>query len=525
MFSLLPSLSDDRVYSRRWPALFVLSMALLMVVAANTSLTVAVTDIQQKLHATTSQTRWILDAYPLTVASLLLFFGAAGDRYGRRLALNLGLAGFGAASVFAALSTTPEEVIAARVLLGISGALIMPATLAFVRVLFPPSERTTAITIWSASSGLAVTLGPLASGALIGPLGWQAVFWLNVPIAVILLTLSALTIPASRNESAGRLDVLGALLATAVFAPLTYGIIEGPTYGWLSAQVLGGFAIATIALVLFVAWERHVTNPMLDLAWFGNRGFRMGAGLLALGFTVLVGIVYISVLFLQQHQLQGALRTGIELLPLGVGILAGAATNGPVVRRFGIRVPVFSGLLMLTVGSAVLALEHSGYLPVAISLAIIGLGAGAWLPNLADAVLNGTPLQASGVAGATGDAAVELGSALGIALLGSVLTSGYHSRLPATISHLPAEAHAAVSDSLVGAHAVAAKLPAAEAHRLVSTADSAFVHGLTLAAIVATGVALVSTLLAIRMPRHATAPVAEAGDIDPRAVIDPSAAA
>ena len=289
-----------------------------------------------------------------------------------------------------------------------------------------------------------MTVGPLAAGALIGPLGWQAIFWLNVPIAAMLLILSAFTIPASRNESAPRLDVLGALLATAVFAPLTYGIIEGPTYGWLSAHVLGAFAIATIALALFVAWERHVAAPMLDLAWFSHRRLRLGAGLLALGFTAMIGIVYISVLFLQQHQLHGALRTGTELLPLGAGILAGAAINGPVVGRFGIRLPVLTGLLMLAAGSAVLAIAHSGYLPVAISLGVIGLGAGLWLPNLADAVLNGTPLQASGVAGATGDAAVELGSALGIALLGSVLTSSYHSRLPATISQLPAAAHSAV---------------------------------------------------------------------------------
>jgi len=525
MFPLLPKLSNDGAYPRRWPALFVLSMALVMVVAANTSLTVAVTDIQQKLPAMTSQTRWILDAYPLTVASLLLFFGAVGDRFGRRLALNLGLLGFGAASVFAALSTTPEEVIAARALMGVSGALIMPATLAFVRVLFPPRERTTALTIWSASSGVAVTVGPLAAGALIGPLGWQAVFWLNVPIAIVLLILSALTIPASRNQSAPRLDVLGALLATAVFAPLTYGIIEAPTYGWLSAHTLGAFAIATLALGLFVAWERHVAAPMLDLAWFSHRSFRMGAGLLALGFTVMVGITYISVLFLQQHQLHGPLRTGIELLPLGAGILAGAATNGPVVGRFGIRLPILSGLLMLAAGSALLALAHSGYLPVAVSLAIIGLGAGAWLPNLADAVLNGTPLQASGVAGATGDAAVELGSALGIALLGSVLTSGYHSRLPAAISQLPAAAHSAISDGLLGAHAVAAKLPALQGHRLVSAASSAFVHGLTLAAIVAAGIALTAALLAIRMPRHAAAAGAETDHIDARAVADLPAAA
>ena len=230
-------------------------------------------------------------------------------------------------------------------------------------------------------------------------------------------------------------------------------------------------------------------------------------------------------LFLQQHQLHGALRTGTEPLPLGVGILAGAAINDPVVGRFGIRLPVLTGLLMLSAGSAVLAIAHSGYLPLAISLAVIGLGAGLWLPNLADAVLNGTLLQASGVAGATGDAAVELGSALGIALLGSVLTSGYHSRLPATISQLPAAAHSAVSDSLLGAHAVATELPALQAHRLVSTAGSAFVHGLTLGALVAAAVALASALFATRMPRHVTATGAETGHIDAHAVMDLPAAA
>jgi MFS family permease len=475
-----------------------------------------VTDIQQKLHAVTSQTRWILDAYPLAVASLLLLFGAAGDRYGRRLALNLGLLGFGVGSVLGALSTTPGEVIASRALLGLAGALIMPATLAFVRVLFPPSERKVAFTIWSASSGVALAIGPLVSGALVGPLGWQAVFWLNVPMAALLLILGAFTIPASRNESAPRIDVLGALLATAVFAPLTYGIIEGPTYGWLSAHVLGAFAIATIALASFIAWERHVAAPMLDLAWFGDRGFRMGAGLTVLGFTVVVGILYVSVLFLQQHELHGALRTGAELLPLGVGILAGAAANGPIVARFGIRLPVITGLLMLAAGSAVLALEHSGYLPVATSLAVIGLGTGAFLPNLTEAVMNGAPPQAGGVAGATADVAVELGSALGIAILGSVLTSGYHSKLPAAITQLPAAAHNAVTDSLLGAHVVAAKLPALQGHALVRSASNAFAHGLTAAAIVAAGVALATALLAIRMPRHATAAAAEPVDINAR---------
>lgn len=510
MFAPPLTTTDNRPYSRRWLALIVLSTALLMIVAANTSLTVAVTDIQEKLSATTSQSRWILDAYPLAVASLLLFFGAVGDRYGRRKALGLGLIGFAAASLLGALSTAPEQLIASRALLGVAGALIMPATLAYVRVLFPPRERKAAFAIWSGSSGVALAVGPLVSGALVSPLGWEAVFWLNVPMAAALLILGAFAIPASRNESAPRIDVPGALLSVAALAPLTYGIIEGHDKGWLSATVLGAFVIATGALAAFVAWERHTRSPMLDLSWFRNRGFRMGAGLTVLGFTVVVGILYVSVLFLQQHELHGALRTGVELLPLGAGILAGAVLNGPIVARFGIRLPVVTGLLLVAAGSAVLGLDQSGYVPVAVSLGLVGLGTGLFLPNATEAVMNGAPQNAGGVAGATADAAVELGAALGIAVLGSVLSTGYDNRLGEAASQLPPEAHNAVNDSLFGAHAVAARLPVEQAHALLATAGDAFTHGLGLAAIVAAGIALATALLAVPMPRRLGGPAADA---------------
>jgi EmrB/QacA subfamily drug resistance transporter len=504
---LAPSLTaaDDRPYPRRWAALIVLSVALLMIVAANTSLTVAVTDVQQKLGATTSQTRWILDAYALAVASLLLLFGGVGDRYGRRLTLNVGLIGFAAAAAWGALSTTATELIAARTLLGVAGALIMPATLAYVRVLFPPQERKAAFAIWSGSSGAALALGPLGAGALVSPLGWQAVFWVDVPLAVGLLILGAFTVPASRNESAPRIDVVGAVLSTAVLAPLMYGIIEGHDKGWLSSMVLGAFGIALVALAAFVAWERHTPSPMLDLTWFRAPAFRMGAGLSVLGFTVVVGVLYVAVLFLQQHELHGAFRTGAELLPLGVGVLAGAAVNGPAVRRFGLRLPVVVGLVLLAGGCTVVGLDQSGYLPLAVALALVGLGAGAFLPTLTEAVMNGAPDEAGGVAGATADAAVELGAALGIAVLGSVLTTGYDDRLPGTIANLPAAAHSAVHDSLYGAHVVAGHLPADQAHALTQAANHAFLHGLSLAGIVGAGIALVAAALAIRMPRHASA--------------------
>lgn len=496
--------NEQGPYPRRKAALGVLCAAIALIVAANTSLMVAITTIQQHLNASAAQTRWILDAYPIAVASLLLLFGTVGDRFGRRQALTLGLAGFGAASLFGALATSPTAVIAARALLGVCGALIMPATLAYVRVLFPPEERKLAMRLWSASSGVALAAGPLVAGALVSPLGWQGIFWFNIPVSLLLLGAALAWVPASRNPLAPRIDVVGALLATAVFAPLTYGVIEAPTYGWTSLRILVAIAIAVVALASFVAWEIRVDSPMLDLSWFRSRGFAMGAALIALGFTAAVGVTYLVVLFLQQYELRDALRTGIEGLPLGVGMLAGAALNGPIVTRHGLRRPVVAGLVVLAAGCLLLALSHSSYAPIGISLGVVGLGTGLFLPSLTEEVMHGAPHGSGGVAGATADVAVELGAALGIAVLGSVLTSGYHSQLPRAILLLPVAARSAVRDSLYGAHLVAARLPAGPAHEVVSSAGTAFLHGVTLAGFVGAGIALITAAVAIGLPRHPT---------------------
>jgi MFS family permease len=523
---LAPPLSAlaDRPYPRRWAALGVLSAALMLIVAANTALSVAVTDIQQDLAATSTETRWVLDAYPLAVAGLLLFFGAVGDRYGRRATLNTGLVGFAAASVMGALATTPGQLIAARAVLGVAGALIMPATLAYVRVLFPPHERRTAFTIWSGSSGLALVLGPLGAGALVEPLGWQAVLWAQIPIALLALAAGALTVPASRNDAAPRIDIPGALLSAAVLGPLTGAIIEGPDQGWLSAVVLGLFGASVLALAAFIAWERHTPAPMLDLSWFEAPGFRIGAALTVLGFTVAVGMMYVSILFLQQHELHGALRTGLELLPSGVGVVLGSGLNHPLVHRFGARVPTVIGLVTMAVGALVMAVDHSGYAPIGLALGIVGLGTGLFIPNVTESVMNGAPHHAGGVAGATADVAVELGAALGVAIFGSVLTSGYDSRLGHAVDRLPGPAHEAVTDSLYGAHVVAGQLPPAVGHALTGLADTAFLHGIVVAAIVGVGLALGTAILALRLPHDATVSAHDPEDLSGVAVLaDPVA--
>ncbi|MBV8219163.1 MAG: MFS transporter [Solirubrobacterales bacterium] len=496
-----------------------LSAALTMVIAANTSMVDAIPNITAHLHPTSTETDWMVDAYPLAVASLLLFFGTVGDRYGRRLALAVGLAIFGGASLFGAEATSTNGVIAARALMGVGGAFIMPATLAYIKLLFPPGERKKAFAIWSGSSGVGLVGGPLVAGALMSPIGWQGSFWVNVALCALLLVGAALTVPASRNQAAPRIDIGGALLAIVTLAPLVYATIEASQYGWTSSRVLGAFGVAILGLLAFCAWELRVPSPMLDLGWFRARAFRMGAGLTVLGFTAGVGILYATCELLQQYMFHGALRVGVEMLPMGLGIAAGAVANGQLIRRFGLRWPMVLGLAIAAAGAGVLVGWHTHYDTVAIAIAIMGFGVGIFLPSLTEEVMNGAPHEAGGVAGATADASVELGAAIGVAVIGTIISSRYHSKLPAAIHRLPHKAYQAVHDSLYGAHAVAAKLPASQGHALIHSANHAWLQGFRFAAIVAAGIFATSALLATRLPLQP----AEADATDDPQVIDQAA--
>jgi len=493
--------TDGSPYPLRWAALAVLSLALTMVIAANTSLVDAIVNIQKDLHPSTTNQDWIIDAYPLAVGSLLLFFGTVGDRYGRRLALCTGLVIFAVASVFGVMANSPNQLIGARALLGVGGAFIMPATLAYVRLLFPKHERKKAFAIWSGSSGLGLVGGPLVAGALMNPIGWQGTFWVNLAFCAALLTGALLTVPPSRNPAARRIDVLGALLAVATVAPLIYATVEASAYGWTSSRVLGGIGASIIGLGFFCAWELHTGSPMLDIRWFRSRPFRIGAALIVLGFTAGIGILYASALFIEEYLLHGALRTGVEMLPLGFGIVAGAAINGRVIPRFGLRWPIVGSMLLAAAGAAVLIIWHTSYTADGIALAIMGLGVGFFLPSLTEEVMNGAPPEAGGVAGATADVAVEIGAALGVGISSSLIASGYHSKLPEQAHRLPNRAYEAVHDSLFGAHAVAGKLPPDKAHALISGANTAWLHGFKMGAIAVTGMFLLTALLATRLPK------------------------
>jgi EmrB/QacA subfamily drug resistance transporter len=492
----------EDLYSRRWWALPVLSGSLLLVVMSNTSLNVALRDIQRALNPTSTELQWVLDMYPLVLAVLLLLCGAAGDRYGRRGALLTGLALFALVSMLGAYADTVGQLIAARAALGVAGALVMPATLALVRVMFPPAERARALAVWASSSGVALAAGPLLSGLVLEHFWWGSALLVNVPLAVVLLLAAAVLVPPSRNPSAPRLDVVGAALGGASMGGLVYAVIEGPARGWTSTPVLTGAAIAVFGLLLFLVVEQRITDPMVELRWFADRRFGLGAATALLLFVTLVGALYVVSLYLQLYQGRDALDTGLRLLPMSAALLAGAGLCQLLVRVGGHRAAITLGLLLAAGGTALLSTLDATSTDTLLFAAtvLVGLGAGTATPAATEAVMDNAPAERSGVSAATADVAVEVGAALGVAVIGSVLASRYSAALPAAVlDPLPPPVRSAVEDSLGAALGVAAQA-GPDGGLLATAARAAFLDGFTTAALVACAVAVAAALIALAMP-------------------------
>ncbi|MGW4204491.1 MFS transporter [Streptomyces sp. NPDC004726] len=500
-------------HPRRWVGLGVLALSLFLVVTANLALTVALREVAIEMKATSSELQWMLDAYPLTVAALLFALGAAGDKFGRRAALMWGLAGFAVFSVLGGISDTPGQMIAARAGLGVSGALIMPATLGLVRATFhDDGERKRALALWGAAAGLGLAGGPLLSGSLVEPFGWEASFYLNVPVAVVLLLITVPLLPASRARDAGRLDLRGVLLSCLVLGGLVYGVIEGPVKGWLSAEVLGAWTLSLVSLVCFIVVERRVSDPMIDLAWFTNRFFAAGAGFAVLIFTVVIGMIYLVSLFALQFMGYDALETGLRLLPAGAALIVGVPVGERVYHRAGPRLPITFGAALAACGAYVLTtVDISGDdTKVMVAGVLFGLGAGVAIPAMTDSVMANAPADRGGVVGGTFDAAIEVGAALGIAIFGSVLNTVYADKLPERITAgLPPGAREAAQDSLGAAMEVAANIPDPTAGQLIQTARSAFVDGYTSAAYGVLFTAAVTTVLAVVLVPKRAQPAAD----------------
>ncbi|MFI2237670.1 MFS transporter [Streptomyces chrestomyceticus] len=425
-----PVHETDRPYTKRWWALGVLCLSLLIIVMANTSLTVAAPDMTADLGLSSSDLQWVIDAYTVPYAALMLMLGAVGDKYSRRGALVLGLLVFAGGSVAGALVDSSGGVIAARAVMGVGAAMIMPATLSLLAATFPRRERALAITIWTATAGLAIAVGPLVAGALLEDHGWSSSFLINVPVAALGIIGALLVVPASKAGHSDRLDYVGGLLSVVWVGSLIYMLIQGPHFGW-DARAVGAAIAAGLGLVLFVVWELRHPRPVLDVRRFAHRGFA-GANLaVALFFLAVFGAFYYLTQHLQFVLGYSPLDTGIRMLPLAGAVFVGAALTGFLTPRLGMKVTVTTGMVGGTVALALLTQVDAGssYGDFLAPLIVLGLAIGLSLSPCTDAIMGAFPEDQLGVGGAVNDTSIELGGSLGIAVLGSVLASAYSSKL------------------------------------------------------------------------------------------------
>lgn len=498
-------MNAELVHRRRWWILAVLSLCLLVISLDNTILNVALPSIQRELGATSGELQWIVDAYVLVFAGLLLTAGSLGDRFGRRRALLFGLTVFGIGSLLSAMAGSPSALIASRALMGVGGAFVMPITLSVLTNVFEGGERAKAIGIWTAVAGLGVALGPVSGGFLLEHFAWSSVFLVNVPIVALGIVGGLVLVPESRDPSQAALDPVGAGLSIGALTTLLWAIIEAPDRGWGSGGVLVAIGAALVLGVLFVRWELRCASPMLDVRLFRNGAFSGASGAIALAFFAMFGLIFFLTQYLQDVLDYTALEAGVRTLPVAAGLVVGGPLSAKIAARTGARPVVAFGLL--TVASALGLMSFvdvgSGYALVGVSLAILGAGIGAAMAPATESIMSTLPLSHAGVGSAMNDTMRLVGGSLGVAVLGSLLSSSYNSGVSDATGSLPAGAADAASNSLAGASAVAERIGGAAGGALSRAADAAFVSAMGDALVVASGIALVGALLAIVvMPRR-----------------------
>src|SRR3954469_5261012 len=485
----------------------ILASLLLAAFAINldtTIVNVALPSLVRELHATTSQLQWIVDAYSLVFAALLLAAGSTSDRLGRKGMLLAGLTVLGLASVAGGLTSTPGQLIAARCVMGLGAAMIFPATLSLISNVFTErSERALAIGLWGASVGAAYALGPLAGGWLLEHFSWTSIFFAMAPVAALGAALIALTVPTSRDPQAPNTDRLGVLLSTAGVGLLTYTIIEAPSQGWGSARTGVGFALAATLLGAFISWQRRASEPLLDIRLFRNLRFTAASGSVTMVFFALAGFIFMMTQYFQFLKGYGPLSTGLHLLPVASSVAITSVLGTKLAVRYGTKLVVVSGLLFLVGFFAWVRTFSAGtsYLEIAASMVVGGTGTGFTSAPATEAIMGVVPRAKAGVGSAVNDASRLLGATLGVAVIGSVYNSLFTSRLTASLpAAVPAPAAQAAHDSIGAAFEVAHRTtiaghPAMGAH-VHDIASSAFFSGWSGGCLVAAGVSVAAAIMA-----------------------------
>ncbi|WP_405891801.1 MFS transporter [Streptomyces sp. NBC_01527] len=504
--------------ANRWVVLVVLCLSLLLVALDATVLHVAVPAVTEDLRPSAVGLLWIVDAYPLVCASLLILFGTLGDRVGRRRILLLGYALFAVASAVAAMADSPGVLIAARALLGVGGAMIMPATLSILRQVFPDRrERAVAIGVWTAVAAVGAATGPVIGGFLVEHFWWGSVFLINIPLMALILPIGRLLLPESRGSDDGPWDVFGALMAAAGVLGVVLGVKRAGTgEGVFVLATLVPLFLGGALIVAFVRRQKRRTHPLIDIGMFARPAFSTAVGCIVLAMLALVGLELIAVQYLQLVLGLSPLETGLRLLPLTFAAMAAGATGSYTLRRVGPRRMVGWGFVLTAASVLLLTLmgQHDRPGLLTVSFVVLGFGLQSTLFGAYESMLSEAPADRAGGAAAIGETSYQLGAGMGIALLGSVMNAAYTPGL-AKLSGagVPAEASTAASHSLGEAYQVASRLGGPLGQVLRTAARHAFVNGLHVTLLVSAGLLLLGALAAMRLPRVMECP--------PRALCDP----
>ena len=501
-----------RIYEHRWKMLAVLSLSMMIIGLDNTIVNVALPTLQREFAASVSDLQWIVDAYLLVFAAALLTMGTLGDRHGRKRALQGGLLLFGASSAAVVFADSVNGLIALRVLMGLGAALIMPATLSIITNVFPREERGRAIGVWAGTAAIGIGLGPLVGGLLLEAFSWSSVFLVNVPVAVAALLLGLKLVPDSHDPSPGAFDLVGAVLSATALLAFVWAMIEAPSRGWTSAEVIVGFAAAVLLGAAFIIWERRVASPMLNLDYFRNPRFGIGSLAIAIIFFSLMAAIFALTQYLQFARGYSALEAGATMLTLALGLMLSATNSSRLVTRFGTRGVVAAGMVLLALVLSATALwtpETSVWTIVGWWF-VLGLAMGSVMAPATESVMGAVPAAHAGVASAMNDVTRQVGGALGVAVVGSLIETFYSNRITDTAATLPPALRGSVESSIGGAGAISARLPAPEATHLASAAADAFTTALGLGLLVAAAAVLLGAGIVLwKLPaRHAAEPAA-----------------
>ncbi|HEY8527495.1 MAG TPA: MFS transporter [Acidimicrobiales bacterium] len=519
-------LDAEQVDRRRWLTLAVLCISLIVIIIDNSILNVALPTLsrapeQGGLGAAEGDLQWIVDSYVLVFAGLLLTAGALGDRFGRYRALAAGLAIFGVASVLAAWAPSAKALIAYRAVMGIGGAFIMPATLSIITNVFrDPRERGRAIAVWAGISGLGLAVGPVTGGFLLEHFWWGSVLLVNLPVVVVGLVGGFLLVPDSRDPAAPRLDLPGALLSIAGLATLLWGIIEGPVKGWRSAPVLSAFALGLVLIGAFIAWERRSDHPMLDIGFFRNPRFSAASGAITLTFMALMGIIFVLTQYLQSVLGFSPVKAGAILIPMSAVMIVLAPNSARLVERVGTKVVVGGGLLIVSLALMLMSrldANSSTLATIGVTM-VMATGMAHIMPPATESIMGSLPREKAGVGSAVNDTTRQVGGALGVALLGSLLASRYGSHVDSGLADagLPSRVLDGVGDSIQAAVGIGQDTGGPMGERIVTVARDAYMSGMHLAVLVGAGITLLAAIsVFLWLPARAPEPAGTVAEADP----------